>query len=76
MYAFIKSEKTQWKSRRKEWMDLTARQATNTYIDTSNSCAVVGGKNASGVNWLGRESTVLFDVMPVVHAGIEQEGFE
>ena len=60
---------------RNGWI-LTARQATKTYIDTSNSCAVVGGKNASGVNRLGRESAVPFDVMLVAHAGIEQEGFE
>jgi hypothetical protein len=47
---------------------ITEREATNTYVDTSYCCAIVGGKNASGVNGLGRES--LLEAMLVVHARV------
>jgi hypothetical protein len=41
----------------------TEREATNRYVDASYCSAIVGGKNASGVNGFGRASTVLFEVM-------------
>jgi hypothetical protein len=60
------------KLKRGKRIHLTEREATNIYVDTSYCCAIVGGKNANGVNGLGRESTVLFEAMG--HAGKTLKG--